>query len=263
MKANDLKKLKALVKEARRLENLITEIETNLSEEQEAYLDQEFFCIGNISKAPIGDLVSSIDTALHHTEEYPVPDSEESFTGNAESVYTALCKIKDKWEKVFQSKIVNTTHAFLIFNQWLDLIFKYTKYLCNKYSLGLRVVKITDRSNVWGLCRYEKATIEYQWFMIKFPEQALRIVIHESCHLRHPNHKRNFWQFYEDVCINEGILLERVLGSNKSFEDIKGGIPYRWPHKSGSYYNSVRESRVVNKYMVRTKSYQRVVTTDL
>ena len=215
MKANDLKKLKALVKDAQRVEQLITEIETNLSEEQEAYLDQEFFCIGNISKAPIGDLVSCIDNALHHTEEYPVPDFEESFNGEVESVYAALCKIKDKWEKVFQSKKLNTTHAFLIFNQWLDLIFKYTEYLSNKYSLGLRVVQITKRSDVWGLCCQVKATIEYQWFMIKFPEQALQTIIHELCHLRYPGHKRDFWQFYEDICIREGILLDRVLGSMK------------------------------------------------
>jgi hypothetical protein len=106
-----------------------------------------------------------------------------------------------------------------------------------------------------------KATIEYQWFMIKFPEQALQIIIHELCHLRYLDHKRDFWQFYEDVCIREGILLERVLGSNESFNDIKGCIPYRWPHKECRYF-SVKESKVVDKYMGRTKSYQRLVTTD-
>lgn len=173
MKEKDLNKLKALVKDAQRLELLITEIETNLSEEQEAYLDQEFFCIGNISKAPIGDLVSCIDNALHHTEEYPVSDFEESFTGDAESVYTALCRLKDQWNKEFKHEKVNTTHAFMIFNQWVDHIYMYTKYICNKYSLQLREVQITDRSDVWGMCYIETETIKYNKLLLKDPEQVI------------------------------------------------------------------------------------------
>ena len=107
MKEKDLNKLKALVKDARRLEILIAEIERNLTEQQEAYLDQEVFCMGNISKAPMGEIVSHIDCALHHSEEYPKPEFEDSFNGDVESIYTVLCIIKDKWKKLFEKRKVN------------------------------------------------------------------------------------------------------------------------------------------------------------
>ena len=54
-------------------------------------------------------------------------------------------------------------------------------------------------------------------------------IIHELCHLQHFNHGQNFWQLYEDICISEGILMERVLGDRKSLRELKTDkIPYRW-----------------------------------
>lgn len=39
--------------------------------------------------------------------------------------------------------------------------------------------------------------------------------------MRYPNHSREFWQLYEDVCISEGVLLERALGDRKSLRELK------------------------------------------
>lgn len=116
MEKKDIKKLKGIVEEARRLEKLIAEIEGGVSEVKDSHLNLELFCIGDVSKASIGDIVSCIDNALHHSNEYPEPVSEADFKGDAESVYEALCTIRDKWKILFQGKKVYNSHAYLLFS---------------------------------------------------------------------------------------------------------------------------------------------------
>ena len=214
----------------------------------------------NELKAIVKD--ARIDCALRHTEKYPMPDFGDRFNGNAESVYTALCLIRGKWNKLFEQKKVNTTHAFVIFSQWVDQVYKYAEYLSNKYRLGLRTMQITSIINVNGRCYWEEDKILYNRKLLQQPEQTLRTIIHELCHLKYWDHKKDFWQFYEDICINEGVLLERVLSNNGRFEDIKENIPYRWTLKSPPYVLSEREEKVINKFLRRTLFFRRSCITD-
>jgi restriction endonuclease Mrr len=66
----DINELKEIVQQAKRLEELIKEIEGPLTDEQSKNLSHEFFCMGAVSVRPIDDVVSRIDSALHHPEEY-------------------------------------------------------------------------------------------------------------------------------------------------------------------------------------------------
>ena len=70
MSKEDIEELKEIVQAAKRLEELIKEIEESLSDEQGRNLSHEFFCMGAASVRPIEDIVSRIDNALHHPEEY-------------------------------------------------------------------------------------------------------------------------------------------------------------------------------------------------
>lgn len=70
MNKEDILELKEIVQQAKRLEELIREIEGPLTDEQSQNLNHEFFCMGAVSVRPIGDVVSRIDSALHHPEEY-------------------------------------------------------------------------------------------------------------------------------------------------------------------------------------------------
>ena len=70
MNKKDINELKEIVQQAKRLEELIKEIEGPLTDEQSKNLSHEFFCMGAVSVRPINDVVSRIDRALHHPEEY-------------------------------------------------------------------------------------------------------------------------------------------------------------------------------------------------
>ena len=65
-----INELKEIVQQAKRLEELIKEIEGPLTDEQSKNLSHEFFCMGAVSVRPIDDVVSRINSALHHPEEY-------------------------------------------------------------------------------------------------------------------------------------------------------------------------------------------------
>ena len=81
MNKEDIIELKEIVQQAKRLEELITEIEGQLTDEQRKNLSHEFFCMGAVSITPIGDIISRIDSALHHPEEYIDSEPGATFKG--------------------------------------------------------------------------------------------------------------------------------------------------------------------------------------
>ena len=70
MNKEDIEELKEIVQQAKRREELISEMEGQLTARQRKNLSHEFFCMGAVSVRPIEDVVSRIDSALHHPEEY-------------------------------------------------------------------------------------------------------------------------------------------------------------------------------------------------
>ena len=213
------------------------ELECPLSEKQKNNLSaEEFFIDSTLCTAGcICDIVSRIDNALHHPEEYPEPEPTPPYDGNAESVYNRFCVIRDDWKNLYYSDTADKrTRQFPIasrhFTKWTGEMFKYTEYLAEKYNLMPSLVKVGGISMVdLGVYNDRNGSISYNRRLIRDPEYAIITVIHELCHIRYPNHSREFWQLYEDICISEGVLLERVLGERKSLRELKiEKIPYKW-----------------------------------
>ena len=226
-----------IIEQGKILEALMKELESALTEKQKNNLaSEEFFIDSALCNADcIHDVVSRIDSALHHQDEYPEPEPIPPYDGNAESVYNRLCGIRDDWKSLYYSDTIDKRkRQFLIANryfaQWTAEMFQYTEYLGTKYGLMPSLVRIGGMSMVDLGVYYDKnGSISYNRRLIRDPEHALITVIHELCHVRYPNHSKEFWQLYEDICISEGILMERVLGDRKSLREIKTDkIPYRW-----------------------------------
>ena len=231
------KEIYEIIEQSKILEGLMKELECPLSEIQKNNLSaEEFFIDSTLCTAGcISDIVSRIDNALHHPEEYPEPEPTPPYDGNAESVYNRLCVIRDDWKKLYYSDTIDKRKKqFLVanhyFSNWTREVFKYTEHLGNKYGLLPLTVRIGGASMVdLGIYNDANGSISYNRRLIRDPECAMITIIHELCHVRYPNHSREFWQLYEDVCISEGVLLERALGDRKSLRELKiEKIPYRW-----------------------------------
>jgi hypothetical protein len=66
----NIEDVKQLVYEARKLEDLVQELEGPLTDEQIAHLELEFLCMIDIGTRPLRDVIERIDNALHHPETY-------------------------------------------------------------------------------------------------------------------------------------------------------------------------------------------------
>lgn len=61
-------------------------------------------------------------------------------------------------------------------------------------------IAIRSQKRMWGCCDYNKRLIHLNWQIILSPIKVIDyIVVHELCHLIHPNHSKRFWRKVESV----------------------------------------------------------------
>ncbi len=69
-------------------------------------------------------------------------------------------------------------------------IFHYSRVI------GVEPKKIAVRSQkrMWGCCDYTRQVIHLNWQIVLTPIRVIDyVVVHELCHLIHPNHSKRFW----------------------------------------------------------------------
>lgn len=72
------------------------------------------------------------------------------------------------------------------------------QYKTNRYAKQIGVspaaVSVRNFKSRWGSCD-KKGQVVFNWNIIKAPHSVVDyVVIHELCHLIHPNHSKEFWQ---------------------------------------------------------------------
>ena len=55
----------------------------------------------------------------------------------------------------------------------------------------------------WGVCNITNKTITLNLELIKLnPKYLIYVIYHELCHLKHPNHSKDFWALVEKYVPN-------------------------------------------------------------
>ena len=84
-----------------------------------------------------------------------------------------------------------------------------------KYSIPLPKVDIKIMKSRWGSCVHTKGRIGLNIELVKAPSHSIEYVImHELCHLKHPNHTKEFYKFLSLVMPDwekRKTRLEKVL----------------------------------------------------
>ena len=68
--------------------------------------------------------------------------------------------------------------------------------LIGKYDVDKPTLRIRDMETRWGSCLTKKGIITLNKRLIEVPRNYIEyVVMHELCHLIHPNHSKNFYMF--------------------------------------------------------------------
>lgn len=111
-----------------------------------------------------------------------------------EIVYITKNQIIFTNNKVFINRSFNKDNFYkkqakLIYLQRLNNIYNQIEE-----DIPYPALKIRNMKTRWGVCNVKTKTITLNLELIKMPEKYLDyVIIHELCHLKHPNHSKDFW----------------------------------------------------------------------
>ena len=81
-----------------------------------------------------------------------------------------------------------------------DVLPKRLRELAEKYSFEYNSVRIKHNSSNWGSCS-RKGNINLNLNLVRLPDELRDyVILHELCHLRHPNHGPQFHALLESIC---------------------------------------------------------------
>lgn len=84
-------------------------------------------------------------------------------------------------------------------NQAKLVLTKRAEYYSAKTGLKFSSLKITGALTRWGSCS-RGAGLCFTWRLVMAPVEMIDyVVVHELCHIIHPNHSKAFWQSVENI----------------------------------------------------------------
>ncbi len=84
------------------------------------------------------------------------------------------------------------------------------RILSEKLQLFPKSLTFRNQKTRWGSCSSE-GRLNLNWKLIAFDSLLIDyVIIHELCHLKHPNHSSKFWTLVESFCPNYKILNKKL-----------------------------------------------------
>src|SRR5262245_16270243 len=77
------------------------------------------------------------------------------------------------------------------------VVSKLAQEEAERIGVVYRRIRIGGQRTLWGSCS-ARGTLSFNWRLVLAPHEVLDyVVVHELCHLRVPNHSRQFWALVE------------------------------------------------------------------
>jgi predicted metal-dependent hydrolase len=92
----------------------------------------------------------------------------------------------------------------------LEKLTDRTRFFGNKLVIEPKEIKIGDFKSQWGSCTPD-GVISFNWQIITAPSSVVDyVVVHELCHIEHPNHSKDFWRLVSNVLPNYKKTAEHL-----------------------------------------------------
>ena len=115
-------------------------------------------------------------------------------TISSDGVYIFL-KVKDSSDVEKKRRIVNRfldQECITVFSEVMEDLYPLVK----KYGIEKPSLRIRDMETRWGSCLTKKRIITLNKRLLESPRNCIEyVVMHELCHLIHPNHSKHFYSF--------------------------------------------------------------------
>lgn len=97
-----------------------------------------------------------------------------------------------------RSPVVTPLHSWYR-GQALHLIAERILFWRKRMNVSPRDVKVKKLKSRWGSCS-QKGNVNFNWLLVLAPMEIVDyVVVHELCHLLHPNHSPAFWELVESM----------------------------------------------------------------
>lgn len=113
---------------------------------------------------------------------------------SADGVYLLL-KVRNPQDSMKKEKIV-TKYMDRQCQMIFEDIVRETYPVFQKYGVLMPKLRIRNMETRWGSCLAQKGIITLNKRLVEAPRNCIEyVVMHEFCHLIHPNHSRHFYDF--------------------------------------------------------------------
>lgn len=113
---------------------------------------------------------------------------------SSDGIYIYL-EVKDVNDFEKKRRIVNRfldQQCKAVFGEVLDVLYP----LFAKYGVDKPILRIRDMETRWGSCLTKKGIVTLNKRLIEAPRNCIEyVMMHELCHLIHPNHSKSFYMF--------------------------------------------------------------------
>ena len=115
--------------------------------------------------------------------------------------------VKENVDKAIKKLFKNNTEVLIA--QKLPYWSKITK-------IDYTSVKVKDAKTRYGSCIPSKKALHFSSRLIMLPEKAIdAVIVHELCHIIHPNHSKNFYELVEKYIPNYKEIDKYLKRNNK------------------------------------------------
>ncbi len=109
-----------------------------------------------------------------------------------EDTLTIYCKQKRQLKEM---AIATRKEAVSFFTEQLQYLLDTTlPTIAKTINVKPTIISIKNYKSRWGSC-YQDGRVQFNWRLAMAPKSVVEyVIVHELCHLIHPNHSQQYWQ---------------------------------------------------------------------
>lgn len=123
----------------------------------------------------------------------------------------------EKWDllqKIEKQNLLKRYFMDFYQSQAINIINQRVRILSEQTGLYPKKVNYRNQKTRWGSCS-SNSRITLNWKLIAFDQSLIDyVIVHELCHISHPNHSKRFWTLVESHC-PEYKLFNQQLNQNQ------------------------------------------------